>query len=337
MTAKRVIDQHSELSGIGTDDHHPMDHAGTHETGGTDEISIEDLLGQPVGPCDNKYIHPTTGTCPQDPKAHSGTHETGGTDEISLEDLLGQPVGPCDNKYVHPTTGTCPQDPKAHKTSHQNGGTDEISIEDLLGQPVGPCDNKYVHPTTGTCPQDPKAHKTSHQNGGTDEISVAGLSGELADNQPPKAHESSHVNGGSDDIDSPLSTKSLPQLIHSVTGTTNDLVDSTSWTDMEGMVITLTPNTTKLFCLLTASVRNTASLGADPCFMAIFVDDVLKVAATSHIGGSDEQTFALSYLATVSSGASHTVKGKWHTAVGDEFRIDPSETLHDTLTVMEVT
>lgn len=60
--------RHSDLANIGIDNHHARDHAGRHQDGGADEISVAGLSGELA---DN-----------QPPKAHESTHVAGGSDDI---------------------------------------------------------------------------------------------------------------------------------------------------------------------------------------------------------------------------------------------------------------
>ena len=81
----------------------PAAHAITHQSGGTDEIDVTDLVGLLADP--------------QTPLAHKTSHENGGTDEISVLGLSGLLADP--------------QTPLAHAVSHQAGGSDAIQLDNL--------------------------------------------------------------------------------------------------------------------------------------------------------------------------------------------------------------
>lgn len=176
-------------------------HAPTHESAGSDEISVAGLHGQ-LGD-----LQPVA--------VHAATHETAGPDEISVTGLHGQ-LGDL-------------QPVAAHHDSHATGGSDELSVSGLKGvlyDPQTPSNHSSVdHDTSveatahkgaasGYAPLDagskvpvanlpdmpPTAHATTHVDGGTDEISIAGLSGKAADGQTPLNHGATHGNEGGDDI-----------------------------------------------------------------------------------------------------------------------------------------
>jgi hypothetical protein len=209
----------------------PTAHAATHESAGSDEISVGALSGELADDQKSTWTKvsgkPTTFT----PESHKTTHQDGGSDEISVAGLSGLLADG--------------QTPIAHKTSHQDGGSDEISVASLSGvladdqhiidaeavsamgakansNPLnhdryadsealaaavqsGAITDGVTKAPTHDAVYDVKVmtegHKTRHQLLGDDAISVAGLSGHLADAQDPVAHKTSHQDGGSDEID----------------------------------------------------------------------------------------------------------------------------------------
>ncbi|GAI77961.1 unnamed protein product, partial [marine sediment metagenome] len=69
---------HGELTGVTSGQHHPQAHTlASHSTKAHTE-----LTGVTANQHHTKYVHPTTGTCPQAPKAHESTHVAGGSDDI---------------------------------------------------------------------------------------------------------------------------------------------------------------------------------------------------------------------------------------------------------------
>ena len=80
-----------------------------------------------------------------------------------------------------------PQTPAAHAAAHEDGGGDEIDVTDLSGVLADP--------------QVPVAHAAAHEDGGGDEIDVTDLSGVLADPQTPATHAADHSDGGGDEVD----------------------------------------------------------------------------------------------------------------------------------------
>lgn len=204
----------------------PESHHTSHESGGGDEIKLDDL-GTPDDNNDlnastarhglllklnnvstqflngqGAWTTPSTGT----PGAHHTTHENGGADEISVTGLAGLLV--------------TPQTPIVHKVSHQSGGSDAIPL-DTLGPPTDvttlnastiqhgllkKLDNDSTHFMNGqgnwSVPSGtvPSLHHTTHEDGGSDEINVTGLSGLLVTPQTPIGHKVSHQFSGSDAI-----------------------------------------------------------------------------------------------------------------------------------------
>jgi hypothetical protein len=174
----------------------PPTHAGSHQNGGGDEISVAGLSGLLADD--------------QNPVNHAGDHQNGGGDEISVAGLSGaladdqnanairetsgptllSVVGITDGEVLVRSGATVTSQaasvPALHAASHQNGGGDEISVAGLSGLLADD--------------QNPVNHAGDHQNGGGDEISVAGLSGLLADDQNPVNHAGDHQNGGGDEI-----------------------------------------------------------------------------------------------------------------------------------------
>lgn len=147
-----------------SDPRDPNDHAGTHENGGGDEISVAGLSGALADP--------------QTPTSHASSHQNGGADEISVAGLSGV-LADAQTPASHALGGSAHS---ADSLANLNSKISDATLDD-----------------SGD-PRDPNAHSASHENGGSDEIDVGGLSGELADPQPPKTHASTHSDGGSDEI-----------------------------------------------------------------------------------------------------------------------------------------
>ncbi|GAI27907.1 unnamed protein product, partial [marine sediment metagenome] len=64
---------HGSLTGVTSGQHHARAHTlASHSTKAHNE-----LTGVTASQHHTKYVHPTTGTCPQDPKAHESTHVAG--------------------------------------------------------------------------------------------------------------------------------------------------------------------------------------------------------------------------------------------------------------------
>jgi len=93
------------LDGALADDGSLKPHADSHQSGGSDEISVAGLSGMLADP--------------QVPVAHGGGHEAGGGDEISVAGLSGLLA--------------TPQIPVGHGSVHESGGGDEIDVTGLSG------------------------------------------------------------------------------------------------------------------------------------------------------------------------------------------------------------
>jgi hypothetical protein len=165
----------------------PLAHKTSHENGGSDEISVDELSGQLADAQPSSWAlvsyKPTTFT----PAAHKTSHQALGSDEIFVAGLAGELTAEQKSSWAKVSGKPTAFAPEAHKTSHQLAGSDALSVAGLSG-------------LLATA-QTPLAHKTSHENGGSDEISVASLSGLLADGQAPLGHKTSHQVEGSDIID----------------------------------------------------------------------------------------------------------------------------------------
>lgn len=211
---------HSEVTGVGIDDHHARDHASTHSDGAADEVTVEDLAtagGSGTVPISDGAGGLSMGA--PDPAGHDSTHENGGTDEINVGSLSGELADP--------------QPPKAHAASHKDGGADELDVEEFAtagaantvaksdgagGLAMGSVAHSEVT-SVGIDDHHARDHAASHSDGGADEVSVEALAtagaanlvpvsdgaGGLSMAAPaPAAHETSHRSGGSDQVDHDL-------------------------------------------------------------------------------------------------------------------------------------
>lgn len=158
-------------------------HGWTHEAGGIDEISVEDLSGKLADPQNAGWLDDYEVDL-SDPPDLGDVLQWNGTAWIAV---AGGGVG-------------------LHHTTHEDGGIDEIDVTDLSGVLADPQDagwldgfeidlstppdsgdflywdgSKWISRTFSL--SDLPAHHTTHENGGSDEITVAGLSGVLADPQ----------------------------------------------------------------------------------------------------------------------------------------------------------
>jgi hypothetical protein len=96
----------------------PLAHKTTHENGGSDEISVDELSGQLADDQPSAWALVSDKPSTFAPAAHKTSHQDGGSDEISVAGLSGL-LGDG-------------QTPLAHKISHQAGGSDEIDIKTLF-------------------------------------------------------------------------------------------------------------------------------------------------------------------------------------------------------------
>jgi len=129
-----------------------LDHAASHETEGTDEISIEGLSGKAAD-----------AQTPDSTLAHKTTHETGGDDEISIGGLSGKAADA--------------QTPEAHEHPYQP------TSEKAQANGYAPLDGDAKVPTDNLPAFLAAPHKETHEDGGGDELSVDGLSGLTTDPQ----------------------------------------------------------------------------------------------------------------------------------------------------------
>ena len=108
-------------------------HAPQHESGGTDEVSVEGLKG---------LLHDQ-----QNPRSHVSTHQVGGSDALNVDSLLGQlaqdqPALTHDNSRHNPTMATSTQ-----LTSHENATTAHSSAANLANRETSGSAAGYVTPT----------------------------------------------------------------------------------------------------------------------------------------------------------------------------------------------
>ena len=175
---------HSELTGVGTDDHHVKytdaeakaqaeaakldDHGAPDDNTDLDATASKHGLMPKADKSKLDGIAPgadVTGSNP--PQVHAASHENGGSDEINVAGLSGELA---DN-----------QPPKAHALGGVAHNADTMANL-----------NAKISDATlddSSAPRDPNAHKASHQDGGSDEISVAGLAGEPTELTTHKALE----------------------------------------------------------------------------------------------------------------------------------------------------
>ncbi len=100
ITAKAISDLNAAVNSLEVV---PPAHNTTHQSGGSDQISLAGLTGEAV--------------TPQPPKAHKSSHQSGGSDQISLTGLTGE--------------SATAQPPKAHASNHKLGGSDAIKLDEL--------------------------------------------------------------------------------------------------------------------------------------------------------------------------------------------------------------
>lgn len=222
--------QHKNI--VGADLHVTKDHHAEHESGGSQEIKLDDLKT----PDDNVDLnvsitkHGLTPKLPDDATKYlsgigtytappgGGAHDLGGAQHNV--DTLADVNAKISDATLDNSAVACARTPPGHKARHQNGGADKISVVGLSGlladeqnagkikavtvDDAAKADGKVLAFQVASGKLEyvaapvPGVHAATHQNGGGDEVSVAGLSGELADNQPPKTHKNTHKTGGSD-------------------------------------------------------------------------------------------------------------------------------------------
>lgn len=142
----------------------PGAHHLTHESGGSDQVSVAGLVG----------LLATA----QTPIGHHATHAPAGSDPLAVGDLPAALITDVElaielaNYPDHATFDN-------HKARHQDGGADEINVNNLSG--------------TLADPQPPII-------GGGANQAVAGNDIRLTNARPPTAHAISHGAGGSDPI-----------------------------------------------------------------------------------------------------------------------------------------
>ena len=190
-------------------------HASQHESGGADEMSIEDLPGRTAD-----QQHPTT---------HASDHELGGTDPVNVDGMPGVLAEG--------------QTPDTHATSHKVGGGDGLSVlalpdaTDLELVARKGASNGYAGLNAGSFvptdqlapvglqadtdglrfdaswgPTTPIAHATTHEAGEDDELDVGGLPGVLDEPQKPQVNNATgaFVNVPFDAAETTIATITVP-------------------------------------------------------------------------------------------------------------------------------
>jgi len=120
-TANLVYTSDSRLSDART----PTAHAGSHESGGTDEIEIapNQVTGTAVVDSDSRLTDART------PTAHATSHESGGSDELELapSQITGTAVVDSDSRLTDART------PTAHASTHNPGQSDALDLTKIVG------------------------------------------------------------------------------------------------------------------------------------------------------------------------------------------------------------
>jgi len=168
-------------------------HASQHESGGPDEMSIEDLPGR-AGDA-------------QLPINHASFHENAGIDRIDVTGLpgvLGAAQNPKTHAGSHKVSGSDPLDVlalpnvTALELVARKGAANGYSGLDAVQQVPRPNLARVpANPTPAMFPRydgdwgiaETLPHSSSHENGGDDELSVEGLSGVLYNLQKPQVHD----------------------------------------------------------------------------------------------------------------------------------------------------
>jgi len=115
-TSALVVTTDSRLSDART----PTTHATSHESGGTDALTLapNQITGTAVVDSDSRLTDART------PLAHATSHESGGSDELELapSQITGTAVVNSDSRLTDART------PTAHAASHASGGSDAITV-----------------------------------------------------------------------------------------------------------------------------------------------------------------------------------------------------------------
>lgn len=175
----------------------PASHNTTHEDGGSDEISIAGLTGNPAARGSASGLASLDETT-KVPTAELGTGNASATAFLRGDRSWEVPIAAAHHTSHEPggsdtISGTLPG---AHQLSHQAGQADALWVDGLQGvlaTAQTPVPHHTRHEAGGDDPVAvvPGAHKATHENGGADELSIAGLSGQAADAQTPTSHKTS--------------------------------------------------------------------------------------------------------------------------------------------------
>ncbi len=212
---------HSELTGIGNDDHHAEDHAARHSDGGADEVTVENLgtasidtstALRPDGLGGLAFVDvdhsELTGVGTDDHHAqdHQARHADGGADELPV-DTMAEAVAPSNDvsRALRPDglggvvfvdvdhselTGVGVDDHHAqdHSARHQDGGADELPADTLAEAAVPTNDTSRALRPDGT--------------GGVAFVDVdhSELTGVGADDHHTEDHQARHRDGGADEL-----------------------------------------------------------------------------------------------------------------------------------------
>ncbi len=168
--------RHADLAGVGPDNHHPRDHAATHELGGADQINVTGLPGVLADL--------------QNPADHD--HQAAG----------GGQGGQLDHGLAHTPASLGDDDHPQYVPRNMLTAQGDIFIRGPVDvERLGIGAPGEVLTVVGGVPiwqpgGAPGPHAASHEDSGVDEINVAGLSGLLADLQNPVDHDHQAAGGG---------------------------------------------------------------------------------------------------------------------------------------------
>jgi xanthosine utilization system XapX-like protein len=122
----------------------PALHKLQHQASGTDEITVQGLLGILIQEQLSSWAGVSGKPSAFAPSAHKSSHEDGGADEITVQGLLGILAQEQLSSWAGVSGKPTAFAPSAHKTSHQLGGSDELDVTGLVGAGGGAAINEFA-------------------------------------------------------------------------------------------------------------------------------------------------------------------------------------------------
>lgn len=112
----------------------PTAHAESHQDGGDDEITVQDLAGELAAEQKSDWNKVADKPATFPPSAHKASHQDGGADEINVTNLSGILNEEQKSSWGQVSGKPAAFPPQLHHADHEAGNADEIDVAGLAGE-----------------------------------------------------------------------------------------------------------------------------------------------------------------------------------------------------------